>query len=347
MKDIKKVAVIGHFGGDNTFLDGQTVKTKNFVAALKGSSNWDVECIDTFYKKRKPFTLLKKIQKACKEHDDIFVMPSSRGLSLIMFVLKKYIKCRNLRVHHIVIGGMFPSYLKKHKKALNIEHRFTSIWIETLKLKIAMNELGFNNVFLFPNFKMLKPLQTPATYDSKVFRFCMFSRVIPEKGIELAINSLKSFYKEGKQVLLDIYGPVDSGYKDSFSKIVEENKDFVEYKGVINQNEIPETLKNYYMLLFPTYWKGEGFPGTILDAFIAGIPVISSDWNCNTEVVTNMFSGLVYPSSSFGTLDEAIDYSLYNKEKIIAMRDNCLLEYRKYFPNEIIKKVIEFIQSLD
>ena len=111
MRDVKKVAVIGHFGGEKVFLDGQTVKTKNFVAALKANTNWNVECIDTFYKKRNPLKLFKNIKKVCSEYKDIFVMPSSRGLSLIMIFLKKYIKKKGLRVHHIVIGGMFPSYL--------------------------------------------------------------------------------------------------------------------------------------------------------------------------------------------------------------------------------------------
>lgn len=347
MNAIKKVAVIGHFGGTKNFLDGQTVKTKNFVSALRANSNWEVECIDTFYKKTNPIKLFKTIKRACKEYRDIFVMPSSRGLSLIMIILRRYIKTRNLRVHHIVIGGMFPSYIKKHKNVLKTERLFTTIWIETLKLRNAMNELGFNNVFLLPNFKMLEPLSEPAPYDSKVFRFCMFSRIMPEKGVELAINSVKTFHQNGKQISLDIFGPIDEKYKDTFLKLVEENKEFVKYKGVIDQNDILETLKEYYMLLFPTYWKGEGFPGTILDAFIAGIPVITSDWNCNTEIVTNMVTGLVYPSSSFKTLDEAINFSLSNDKIIVSMRENCLKEYKKYLPKENIKKVIDYIQSLD
>ena len=30
-------------------------------------------------------------------------------------------------------------------------------------------------------------------------------------------------------------------------------------------------------MLFPTYWHGEGFPGIVIDAFVAGLLVVATD----------------------------------------------------------------------
>ncbi|MFR3494185.1 MAG: glycosyltransferase [Blautia sp.] len=53
---------------------------------------------------------------------------------------------------------------------------------------------------------------------------------------------------------------------------------YIRYKGMVPFNQSTEVLKNYDALLFPTYYEGEGFAGTIIDAFAAGLPVIASDW---------------------------------------------------------------------
>lgn len=69
-------------------------------------------------------------------------------------------------------------------------------------------------------------------------------------------------------------------------------------------------------MLFPTYWSGEGFPGVIIDAYIAGVPVIASDWNFNKEVVSDDFGIIVPPrdeNSLFLTMKDVLDgkYNLY------------------------------------
>ena len=74
-------------------------------------------------------------------------------------------------------------------------------------------------------------------------------------------------------------------YKERFAHLINQNKDFVEYKGVANYNQTVDVLKNYFALLFPTYFHGEGFAGCIIDAFFAGIPIIATDWLYNKDIV--------------------------------------------------------------
>ena len=46
---MKRIGIVGHFGGDKVFLDGQTVKTKNVYRALCESfSVDDIYKLDTY-----------------------------------------------------------------------------------------------------------------------------------------------------------------------------------------------------------------------------------------------------------------------------------------------------------
>ena len=66
-----RVGICGHFGGQQTFLDGQTVKTKVIFQALcqKYGENSVIK-VDTYGYKRHPLRLFRQIRKmvcSCKD----------------------------------------------------------------------------------------------------------------------------------------------------------------------------------------------------------------------------------------------------------------------------------------
>lgn len=44
-------------------------------------------------------------------------------------------------------------------------------------------------------------------------------------------------------------------------------------------------MNEYDILLFPTHWKGEGVPGILVEAKMAGLAVIASPMNFNAEII--------------------------------------------------------------
>ena len=57
---MKKVAVIGHFGGNKKFFDGQTVKTKNLKNLLEDYGGFETYIVDTYLVKRHKIKLFLK-----------------------------------------------------------------------------------------------------------------------------------------------------------------------------------------------------------------------------------------------------------------------------------------------
>ena len=178
-------------------------------------------------------------------------------------------------------------------------------------------------------------------------RFCTFSRVMLEKGITDAILTVDKINKEKGKVIatLDVYGPIENSYKQDFERLCDEHADCVSYKGMADSAKSVEVLKDYFALLFPTRWKGEGFPGTILDAFASGVPVIASDWNANKELLMHAKTGMLYPSKDFSELFDAVKWSVENVEQMLQMRINCREEYEKYTPETVSSAIIKALDK--
>ena len=86
---------------------------------------------------------------------------------------------------------------------------------------------------------------------------------------------------------------VPESYRDRFDELLKQNADLVTYCGIVEFDKTVETLKQYFALLFPTFYYGEGFPGNLVDAFNAALPVIATDWMYNKEIVKDGVHGIL------------------------------------------------------
>ena len=94
----------------------------------------------------------------------------------------------------------------------------------------------------------------------------------------------------------------------------------MKYYGPLEPSDIYETLEQNDVMLLPTHFYTEGLPGSILDAYISGIPVIVTKWKHATEFVDDGNTGIIIPFEDDGTaLFDAV-MSLYNNKDIL----NCM-----------------------
>lgn len=333
----KKIAIIGHFGGKETFLDGQTVKTKVLCAELEKTGNYEIYKVDTYYKKHNPVKLLWQTFYALLFWKDIFVLLSHGGMKFYFPLLYYVTKIRRVRIYHDVIGGNLDGYVQKYPKWQKYLNACYVNWVETQSMKSKLERLGVTNAEVLPNFKDLQSVLA-TEYTEPIFRFCTFSRVMKEKGIEDAVQVVTHINEEyGRAVCsLDIYGAIDGGYTEEFEKLMKSFGKGIAYGGLVPFADSVSVLKNYYALLFPTFWDGEGFPGTILDAYASAIPVIASDWNYNRELVKHMKTGIIYPEGNFTDLYDAVKWSIEHRNEMNLMRIKCADAYLQYKPESVM-----------
>ena len=97
-------------------------------------------------------------------------------------------------MHYVVIGGWLPQLLERNNLLTIKLKKFDGIYVETHFMIKALQKLGLQNIRYLPNFKRLDILKEDQLVycTSEPYKLCTFSRVIKEKGIEDAINSVKS-----------------------------------------------------------------------------------------------------------------------------------------------------------
>ncbi len=142
---------------------------------------------------------------------------------------------------------------------------------------------------------------------------------------------------------MDIYGPVQENYIEKFEKEKERFPGYIYYCGVVPEDKTVEVLKEYYLLLFPTKYYTEGVPGTIIDAYSAGVPVISSMWENFDDVVLEGKTGYGYQFADKQDMARVIERVYLGKERLMEIRRNCLLKSKEYMPEVVIKDFMEKI----
>jgi glycosyltransferase involved in cell wall biosynthesis len=144
----------------------------------------------------------------------------------------------------------------------------------------------------------------PKSKKSGSIQLINVARIAPEKNLKYALEILKDVKAN---VQFDYFGPIyDERYHNECKAVIEvlPKNIAVNYKGVIPNLEVNETLKNYDAMLMPTL--GENFGHIILESLIASRPVIISDqtpWQ-NLEVDQ---SGWCIPLNEFSKYVQAIE----------------------------------------
>ena len=323
---MKKVGIVGHFGFGYDLLNGQTIKVKIlFHEFQKQLGTESTMAVDTHGGAKKAPAMIAGTIKMFQQCENCMVLPAYKGVLIFTPLFSVLNKIYHRKTYYIVVGGWLDSYLDKYRWLERQLKNYTAICVETTTMKKALERRGFNNIELMANCKELAQLSASDLQHSfeEPYALCTFSRVMKGKGIENLISAIKKVNEKSRSVVytLDIYGEVWKDYTHEFEELQKHFPEYIKYKGSVNYDESVETLKNYFALVFPTLFYTEGIPGTIIDAYAAGLPVISSKWESYDDVVEDNITGIGYKFGSDDALVETLEMnnlknSLSNNQRI-------------------------------
>ena len=345
-----RVGIIGCVAQGHEAYDGQTVSTRNWLAELRKNPAVKKVCVvDTYAYKKRIFQVMWQWIKCMFTCSHVVIMLSGNGLYFFLPLIYHSNKLFRRKFYHRVIGGELDTLLKQlDPKFISYVNALEVNWVQSNSLVKKLEALGVGNAEYLENFRDIQPVELPEKVQyEKPFRFCTFSRVSKSKGIGLAIEAVAGINEKMGQgtACLDVYGPVEDTYSQEFYGLVEQYKDCVRYMGSIPSSEAVGTLKDYYMHLFPTTWSGEGFPGTLIDCYNAGLPTIASDWAYNSEYLREGETGLLYDWHKPELLAKRIEDAIAMAPKIMSMRRSCLEEAKKYRCDVVMEKIMTRMQQ--
>ena len=269
------------------------------------------------------------------------VVISASGAASYLISFLYYIPLKK-HVYFWVIGGCMHDLVREghyNQKALA---SLDAILVEGNMMVKALNALGLQNVRYVPNAKPITFI--PVILPKKIgdpYRFVFLSRVHPHKGIQEICEAVESLNKAGwaDRFIVDFYGRVEPDYQADFQHLMAKYPQ-VAYRGFLDltKTEGYHTLSTYDAMLFPTYWGGEGFPGVVLDANMAGLPIIATDWNLNKEVVEHGKTGFIIPVHDSAALAEAMVNFISREVDLLQMKQHCVMHVQQYDTQKVVSE---------
>lgn len=165
--------------------------------------------------------------------------------------------------------------------------------VETKELMAAAEGEAIPHIDWFPNTRPRRAdaeIRPPA---GKCRRFVYLSQIKVHKGIRELIAAAERF---GDDVTVDVYGP----FFDGLDATMFAGCRRVHYRGIVPPERVMDVLPQYDALVLPTYYDGEGYPGILLEAYNAGLPVVTTRWKAVPEIADETCALVVEPRDADG-----------------------------------------------
>ena len=348
-----RIGILGHFAEGLHYTDGQTLKTLGIDQVLRARYGEDaVLRVDTHGWSRRPLDLLRRCRALVEACDHIIILPAHRVRIFVPLLERLRRRKPALRLSYAVVGGWLPSMLRRRPRLVRRLAGFHAILVETTVMLRELGQLGLGNVRLLPNFRDFRPLSEDELIfpETEPWRFVIFSRLTEDKGVADAIAAILAINRARgtRAVELELYGPVEQSWCEAFERLLADAEatcpGAVRWHGEVPAETAIATLTGHFALLFPTQHRTEGIPGTIIDAYAAGLPVLSARWDAFSDVVDEGVTGRGYPLGERAALRELIEEAIERPHEINAMRPACLARSHDYLPEAargILEQVIE------
>jgi glycosyltransferase involved in cell wall biosynthesis len=339
-----KVLLIGGIGLGHLPRGGE--EYKNQVLLQKLQDHYACTAIDTVHWKTNPTIMLRiLVQLFFHRYDNIILSASSKSVYQLLWLINFFPHLLR-KTSYFVIGGYFPEAIENGIYKPSYYNRLKAVVLEGQILQVPLLKAGLTNTVIIPNFKVFPDVQIPKR-SSSICRFVFLSKVCREKGAHLVLEAVSKLNLQGFEQTFQVamYGVLDDGYREDFLARMSPN---VTYKGLIDllndTSSAYAELAGYDCLLFPTSWKGEGFPGVMIDSFVAGLAVIATDWNMNRELVKEGETGMIIETANVDQLADSMKKAIKDRALLAAMGRQAKASAPAYHINGVwpaIKKVLE------
>jgi glycosyltransferase involved in cell wall biosynthesis len=259
---------------------------------------------------------------------------SLKYLFPIIWVLTKIFR---VEFHFFVVGGWIAEFIKNLPVHRFLLRRINGMYCETESIVRKLSDwYGYKHAYWFPNFRIYDFVPKIRLTREDPLKLVFMSRITKSKGYEIVFRMAEYIDRllPTNSIIIDFYGPLNKNDKVDFLKGLSKF-DFLKYKGILEPKEINITLAAYDAMLFPTNYPGEGLPGTILDSYISGIPVIASDWRYNAELILHGQTGFIFDLNKEEEFYKYILELYYDRDLLYKLKLNAYKKSKDFDYNTI------------
>lgn len=342
----KHVFFIGPLGKEGGMIGGDSLKNLHLTRRLQKLSV-PLRVIDTNACRQSLWKTLSAIMQMMLHRKSKFIISASSAGAYKLLKAMRFLGVSD--IIYWVVGGDFPNLLISNVLSIKPYANAKHIIVEGKRMEETLRICGLGNVMTLPNFKPIEFVPPKKRTDASLpVRFVFLSRIAEDKGCSYINKAAGILNKKGyaSSYTIDYYGSIADVYKDRFTQETDALPN-VEYKGFLQllDKSNYEVLASYDAMLFPTFFYGEGFAGIFIDAFIAGLPVIATDWSLNSEIVRDGETGIIVENRNAEKLAAAMESLILNPEKVIEMSKACQSECMNYDTCHVV--TLDLLKRLD
>jgi len=296
---------------------GTTVAFKLIQEALAQRSDASTVTVDTngvrfggMGGRLRLFPMLLQTYREARRADVIVLHCSTTALHIaaVLMVVVARLARRPLIIRKF--GGsdytVFPAW-KRRLADFAVTHADRYL-LETKYLVGLAEGRGLKHVSWFPNSRSVPEggAALAGKGQAPCRRFVYFGLVEAGKGLREIIEADALLPGD---IVVDVYGPMGKDIAESDFGACRRTK----YHGTLQPERVIPTLADYDALILPTHHAGEGYPGAIIEAFAAGLPVICTKWVSLLELVDDG-AGMLIEAKDTGALVEAMSRMAQDQE---------------------------------
>lgn len=313
-----------------------------------------IDWVDTI--NRRPSAFLE-ILRNLHEYKYYIISVSTNGRFALSPVIISKVMTSPTKAALIPAGGQFVDEI--HNLPFLIKGGYTSIFnkydiifpqTQGLKIKLE-NVLSETRVKRLPNMRFRPDIENNTRSNKCVglseLNIVYVGRLVRSKGLNELLTATDQFDHPTTKLNTHIYGDFinNEGYKNEFLKRVEEVEN-AEFKGKIAHESVITEISQYDAFVFPSYYNGEGFPGVIVEAYMAGLPVVATNWNYNSEVVSHRETGLLFDPKDVADLKQKLRWLCDNPSGLAQMRKEAQLQSKKYTAENVVDNLVKTLMNI-
>jgi glycosyltransferase involved in cell wall biosynthesis len=335
------------------------LQRSHHVKVLDYSKGGLVHGVNSFERILQVFKLFQTIIKIKSKYDVIY-MTMSQSISgnikdnLILFLLLAQLPITILHLH----GGGIRKHVYDRSKYLSHLARILLSRVNTIIVLGESLKTIFRNIVEEEKIKVVNNFAEPALFNSKdkiikkydemkTINILFLSNLIHGKGHEELFNAYKT-------IPGNIQKKITINYAGHFSTVEEEEKFLkkiqgyhnVKYHGPVDLINKCKLFDENHIYCLPTYYKYEGQPISIIEAYASGCAVITTNHAGIKDIFDDRINGFYVKRKSPESIKEILCTlsSQKNKLKSIGLNNNARAK-RYYTQKTFLSNMVTIIEQ--
>ena len=175
---------------------------------------------------------------------------------------------------------------------------------------------------------------------NKKRKILYLSNLMKEKGILEVLKVSEKFNED--EIEFNLAGAIEPEIKDIVEEYLKKYPNKLIYHGIVNGEKKRELLLNNDIFILPTYYSNEGQPISILEAYVTGCSVITTNQGGICDVFQNEINGISCIAKDIESIYSAIE-KIKNDNSFI--KSNYKYGIENFKKENFVKRIEKIIEK--